>query len=118
MSIDHLPVIGIGQSIHDEGPQTEEPSTETDAEHDVQAGSTILDDRASITYHMSLLQLVEFLRLPFEQCKHCGKPKPFPATVKSRGTAAVIEWVSVWLAYILPFSWICVPFAIKVCKFI
>lgn len=56
---------------------------------------------ASIVYHNSLKQLTEYLVLPISTCARndpntntpCNAPKPFEISIKSRGTAAIVEWV-------------------------
>jgi len=56
---------------------------------------------ASIVYHSSLKQLVNYLDIPTRACtpidrttkQRCGAPKPFEVVVRERGTAAVVEWV-------------------------
>ena len=94
VSIDHLPVISPDESVHDGGADDEEPIATPDLEHDIQAEANILEQPACIAYHMSLRQLVERLQLPEQVCKHCGTPSPFDVRITSRGTAAIIEWVS------------------------
>ncbi|XP_065109924.1 uncharacterized protein [Paramisgurnus dabryanus] len=69
----------------------------------------ILSVPASIAYHSSLHQLVQYLQIPVDTCKkieqrtrqYCGASKPFRIEIRSRGTAAIIKWTcprghSVW----------------------
>lgn len=66
----------------------------------------IIGHPASIAYHDSLKQLAEYLLLPVSMCsakdpnrkEECRAPGPFEINIRSRGTAAVIEWVSLYLA--------------------
>ena len=66
----------------------------------------IIGHPASIAYRDSLKQLAEYLILPVNMCPskdpntkvQCRAPGPFEINVKSRGTAAVVEWVSLYLA--------------------
>lgn len=62
----------------------------------------IIGQPASITYHSCLKLLAEYLVLPVNMCTakdtntnaECGAHKPFEVNIHSRGTAAIVEWVS------------------------
>ncbi len=59
---------------------------------------------ACIAYHNCLKQLAQYLVLPVTKCNaedintnlECGACQPFEISVTSRGTAAIIEWVSIY----------------------
>lgn len=75
----------------------------TDAPEERQAPTEeeFIGKPASIAYHQNLKLLAEFLLLPIPMCTgkdpvtfaECREPGPFPVRVKSRATAAIIEWV-------------------------
>ena len=68
----------------------------------VEVEEDIIGKPASIAYHDCLRQLCEFVALPIDSCKgkdpitqkQCQAKGPFEINIKSRVTAAVIEWVS------------------------
>lgn len=72
----------------------------------VMVADNIIGHPASIAYHDSLKQLAEYLLLPVSMCSakdpnrktECRAPAPFEINVRSRGTAAIVEWVSIYLA--------------------
>ena len=97
VKIDHLPVLSLDDSVHDVGDENEESNPQRDEEHELDGGSTILKDPVCIAYQMALHQLVEHLQLPQNECKKCGTPKPFAIRIASRGTAAIITWVSLFV---------------------
>ena len=101
LRIDHLPFISLDESVHDEGDDIEGIDPPRDEQHELDGGPTILQEPACIAYHMSLHQLVGRLTLPENECKKCGTPKPFDVRITSRGTAAIIEWVSYFLNILL-----------------
>ena len=65
----------------------------------------IMGHPASTAYHDSLKQLAEYLLLPVSVCSaqdpnrkvECWAPGPFETNISSRGTAYVIEWVSLYI---------------------
>lgn len=108
ISLDELPVISMEDSVLDAADQPQDPTTtETDTTPLKDAAAALVVDdvisqHASITYHNSLKQLAEYLVLPVDMCttknpttkQQCGATKPFEVCVESRGTAAVVEWLS------------------------
>ena len=94
ISIDHLPVFGLEDTVHGLA-DTDEPIPDPDPDHEFPAGNSLLDDPAGIAYHLCLEQLADHVVPPVpEFCKYCGNEDTFGVKVKSRGTAAIIEWVS------------------------
>jgi hypothetical protein len=78
----------------------------------VEVEEDIIGKPASIAYHDCLRQLCEFVALPIDSCKgkdpitqkQCQAKGPFEINIKSRVTAAVIEWVShVLVAHVISF---------------
>ncbi|CAL8310654.1 unnamed protein product [Boreogadus saida] len=67
----------------------------------VEVEDDIIGKPASIAYHDCLRQLCEFVALPIDSCKgkdpitqkQCQAKGPFEINIKSRVTAAVIEWL-------------------------
>lgn len=62
----------------------------------------IIGHPASIVYHDCLRQLAKYIVLPITKCSKYnsvtkpqrGAAAPFEINIKSKGTAAVVEWVS------------------------
>ncbi len=67
---------------------------------------------ASIVYHDCLRQLAEYIVLPMTKCtakdpvtkQQCCAQPPFEVDIKSRGTAAVVEWVSLHILGLISIS--------------
>lgn len=112
MNLDDLPEINMEDELYDledieEGEYDEEEELITTDAPPFPAVMRVLceDDivgvPASIVYHNSLKQLVQYLNIPVRACtamdwttkQRCGAPKPFEVVVRQRGTAAVVEWV-------------------------
>lgn len=98
------------ETVHDE------PNKDSDAQTDmpndslrVVAVEDLLENAGSIVYHNSLQQLMQNMHLAVNVCPHkdshnkqeCKAPGPFQVNIKSRGTAAVMEWVSMIILLIL-----------------
>uniref|UniRef100_A0AAV2LXL5 Uncharacterized protein n=1 Tax=Knipowitschia caucasica TaxID=637954 RepID=A0AAV2LXL5_KNICA len=94
--------ITVEETVHDisvmdenqeEGLADDEPPSE--------AGLDTIGQPASLAYHSCLQQLAETLQLPFSTCnvkdpdtsKPCQAPRPFKVLVRSRASAAIIEWM-------------------------
>lgn len=68
---------------------------------DVSEGD-LIDQPACITYNSCLTQLASFLQLPMKKCNYsdrqtgtvCDGVPPFQVKLRTRGTAAIVEWVS------------------------
>ena len=107
--LDALPTVSMEDTVHDDQDNTSDPSA-SDMPTFPESIKVIVEDDiighyASIAYHESLKQLAHYLLLPINICPvkdpqtkvECRAPGPFECTVKSRGTAAVVEWVSLYL---------------------
>ncbi|XP_062379106.1 uncharacterized protein LOC134067711 isoform X2 [Sardina pilchardus] len=110
--LESLPVVSMEESVHD----AVDPSHDSTSKEPPlpEAIKIIVDDDvighpASIVYHDCLRQLAEHIVLPMSKCtakdpvtkQQCCAQAPFEICIKSRGTAAVVEWMcpqghSVW----------------------
>ena len=103
--MESLPVVSMEESVHD----AVDPSHDSTSKEPPlpEAIKIIVDDDvighpASIVYHDCLRQLAEYIVLPISKCtakdpvmkQKCCAQAPFEMYIKSRGTAAVVEWVS------------------------
>ncbi|XP_065099320.1 uncharacterized protein [Paramisgurnus dabryanus] len=103
--LESLPEINMEDTVHD---ATDNAPDKTMADMPTlpEAAKVMVDDDiighpASIAYHDSLKQLAEYLLLPVSMCSakdpnskaECRAPAPFEINVRSRGTAAVVEWM-------------------------
>lgn len=99
---DALPAISVEDTVHD---SSDVGPTHTDASEmpevlQAQSEDEVIGQPASIAYHLNLQLLAEYLLLPIPMCTAkdpvtnavCQAPGPFRVTVKSRTTAAIIEW--------------------------
>lgn len=127
LNVDDLPEVDIEQTLYDldneeeevedeeqdqEPEQQQEQQQQEDLEGETHAEKfpveikvlcedDIIGVPASIVYHNSLKQLVQYLSIPSEVCRRmnratrqqCGASKPFDVVIKQIGTAAVVEWV-------------------------
>ncbi|CAM4301752.1 unnamed protein product [Leuciscus chuanchicus] len=108
LNLDDICEINMEDTLYDfedmEEEEKEEETT-TDASPSTFLMKVICEDDiigvpASIVYHSSLKQLVQYLDIPTRACtamdrttkQRCGAPKPFEVVVWERGTAAVVEW--------------------------
>ncbi|XP_065103967.1 uncharacterized protein [Paramisgurnus dabryanus] len=102
LSLDSVQVVSMEETVHDE------PNKDSDAQTDmpndslrVVAVEDLLEKSGSIVYHSNLQQLMQNMHLAVNVCPHkdshnkqeCKAPGPFPVNIRSRGTAAVMEWV-------------------------
>lgn len=121
LCLDDLPTVSLEDTVHDavdyshRDPESTDipPQTDVESVTPQTAGKTpatlkvlveddVIGHPASITYHDCLKQLADYLVLPVNMCPakdpntkvECRAPRPFETNVKSRGTAAIIEWVS------------------------
>uniref|UniRef100_A0A8C6UAK9 Uncharacterized protein n=1 Tax=Neogobius melanostomus TaxID=47308 RepID=A0A8C6UAK9_9GOBI len=96
--------IAMEDTVHDVSGidlEEEEEEEEGSAKLPDQRGLEFIGEPASIAYHHCLKELAESLILPISKCKtrdkyssvECQSPGPFRVTVKSRATAAIIEWI-------------------------
>lgn len=110
--IDRLPLIGSEEAVMDildSEEQTADPDVTEHSEHSifplpdgVRVESDLINQPASITYHENLMKLVSFLQLPIGKCNYsdrstgqdCEGIPPFRVSLRSRGTAVSLEWVS------------------------
>ncbi|XP_051272909.1 uncharacterized protein LOC127372967 isoform X2 [Dicentrarchus labrax] len=104
--IDRLPVIGIGETVHDQ-PAHEDPRDEPDNQDPmfprrkhVRSEDDIIGAKASIVYEECLRQLASFLILPVDKCTGvlrtgamCDCVAPFKISISSKGTATNVEWI-------------------------
>lgn len=97
--IDHLPVIGMDETVHDPVRGREAVSSE---QQRVPVEDDLIGARASIVYEDRLRQLLSFLVLPVDSCpgrrktgEVCGRVAPFDVRTSWTGTATSVEWVSV-----------------------
>ncbi|XP_065133775.1 uncharacterized protein [Paramisgurnus dabryanus] len=103
--LESLPEINMEDTVHD---ATDNAPDKTMADMPtlpeaakVMVVDDIIGHPASIAYHDSLKQLAEYLLLPVSMCSakdpnskaECRAPAPFEINVRSRGTAAVVEWM-------------------------
>lgn len=108
--IEELHVIGLEEAVHltpeDEVPLLCEQHVPTSsASHKVMCEEDIVGQRASIVYETKLKQLVTHLQLPVQKCNFvnkmtketCQASPPFEVHLTSRGTASVLQWVTVFL---------------------
>ncbi|KAM4584545.1 uncharacterized protein PAE49_004061 isoform 2-T2 [Odontesthes bonariensis] len=101
IGLENLQTISMEDTVHDS------PDTETSepppvlGKVEVDEEDIIIGQRASITYHVCLKQLAEYLLLPVSLCPNkdpltsleCGAPGPFHIQCKERGTAVILEWI-------------------------
>lgn len=108
-TIDHLPVIGIDETVHDL-PAAEVPPDECLPSHEtsilpgpqkVFCDDDIIGVRAALVYEDCLRQLVTFLALPVDRCtgvlrtgQACDCVAPFKTNITIKGTAMRVSWVS------------------------
>ncbi|XP_074490247.1 uncharacterized protein LOC141766933 isoform X2 [Sebastes fasciatus] len=101
--LDALPAISMEDTVHDSsdvGP-TLTDAPEMPEKLQPQREDEVIGQPASIAYHLNLKLLAEYLLLPIPMCTAkdpvtnaaCQAHGPFQVTVKSRATAAIIEWV-------------------------
>lgn len=114
-AIDRLPIIGLEESVLDMHDRGDEPDLPDDPEQlsachmpsfpgpkQVVVEGDLIDQPACITYNSSLTQLATFLQLPINKCSYsdhqtgteCDGVPPFQVKLHSRGTATIVEWVS------------------------
>lgn len=108
-SIDHLPIIGLDETVHDlpaseDCPDDPLPSLEMPilpGPEKVVCEEDIIGVRAAVTYENCLRQLVKFVALPVDRCtgilrtgQVCGSAAPFHTNISFKGTAMSVEWVS------------------------
>ncbi|XP_077371760.1 uncharacterized protein LOC144015549 isoform X2 [Festucalex cinctus] len=105
--IDELPIIGIDDSVHDlsgiEEPTDVPEMLPTHFLPDnvkVEKGKDIVDVKAAIVYENCLRQLVDWVKLPFDNCpkglsmgERCESSAPFKVVITTRGTAMKVEWM-------------------------
>ncbi|XP_074471906.1 uncharacterized protein LOC141756232 [Sebastes fasciatus] len=100
--LDALPAISMEDTVHDSsdvGP-TLTDAPEMPEKLQPQREDEVIGRPASIAYHLNLKLLAEYLLLPIPMCTAkdpvtnaaCQAHGPFQVTVKSRATAAIIEW--------------------------
>ncbi len=108
--IDSLAIIGLDETVYDildtEPPSADPPPCTQPpcfpSPPEVFTEDDLIGKRASIVYEDCLKQLVTFLMLPVQKCPHrcnfshveCQSLPPFEVSIKSRGTASIMEWVS------------------------
>ncbi|KAI4824091.1 hypothetical protein KUCAC02_012634, partial [Chaenocephalus aceratus] len=96
--------ISMEDSVYDSIDDTQDPTTTTDTFPEtakVRVEDDIIGHPASIVYHDSVHQMAKYLVLPVNMCNamdpttnvECRAPGPFKISVKSRGTAAIVEWM-------------------------
>ncbi|CAM4574040.1 unnamed protein product [Leuciscus chuanchicus] len=103
--LESLQEISMEDTVHD-APDNAPDKTMADMPTLSEAAKVMVEDDiighpASIAYHDSLKQLAEYLLLPVSMCSakdpnrkaECRAPAPFEINVRSRGTAAVVEWM-------------------------
>lgn len=111
--LESLQEISMEDTVHDAPANAPDPTT-SDTPTPAEAAKVLVEEDiighpASIAYHDSLRQLAESLLLPVNMCSakdpnrkvECCAPGPFEINVRSRGTAAIIEWVSLHLAQMI-----------------
>ncbi|KAL0973307.1 hypothetical protein UPYG_G00201750 [Umbra pygmaea] len=103
--LDALPIISMEDTVHGSEDNSQDPTTANlppiPENAKVQVEDDVTGRQASITYHDCLKQLGEYLVLPVNMCNakdshtkvECGAPRPFEVNIKSRGTAAILEWL-------------------------
>lgn len=115
--IDDIPVIGLEEAVIDisDREEPDEEQAEDDAEEQsasdisnfpsllrVVSESDLIGQPACIMYTKNLLQMAQFLQLPFGKCYYkdhssgveCDGRPPFTVESRLRGTAVILEWVS------------------------
>lgn len=110
--IDELPVIPTDETVHDlpenlstSSEEDDRPSTE---QLRVLTEDDVIGSRASIIYEKSLHQLAKMVDLPVRSCPHtissgqmCQSQPPFECCIQQRGTAFIVEWVTIAFLIIL-----------------
>ena len=107
--LDALQAISMEDTVHDSsdvGP-TYNDGPEISENIQAQSENEVIGQSASIACHLNLKQLAEYLVLPIPMCTAkdpvtfagCKAPGPFQMKVKSRATAAIIEWVGTCVSY-------------------
>lgn len=105
ITIDVIPEMSIKETVHDIADLEDDAAADLPpfpVEIKAICEDDILHVPALIVYHSNLQQLVHYLQIPvdtrkkLEQCtgRYCGSSKPFEVAIRSRGTAAIIEWVN------------------------
>lgn len=92
--LDALQSVSMEDTVHDAvdpEPMEQAPIPE---KNPVQSEDDVIGHPASITYHVCLTQLAEYLLLPIKLCivKECQAPGPFKIQTKSRGSAVIVQW--------------------------
>ena len=109
VDIQSLPVIAEDATVHDT-PDLVEPGVEDEPLStllQVQCEDDIVGQSAAIAYETSLEQLVNHLIFPKSTCTWgdaemnlaCGASSPFNCQIKKRGTAFILEWVSLIISF-------------------
>ncbi|XP_077065699.1 uncharacterized protein LOC143718569 [Siphateles boraxobius] len=112
INLNNLPELNLEDTLYDcEEKEEEEEHDDNDEEistdvtfpssSKVVCADDIIGVPASIVYHSSLKELVQHVNIPTRTCTKidknrklpCGASKPFEVVVKSKGTAAVVEWI-------------------------
>lgn len=99
--LENLQAISMEDTVHDPGDSEPVEPQPVAGRISVQNEDDIIGHPATICYHVCLRQLAEYLLLPTPLCTvkdpltsvECLAPGPFSIEVKSRGTAAIIQWV-------------------------
>ena len=77
-----------------ESEQDEEESFQLSEPVTVKCTADLIGKRACIAYEDNLKQLATLVQLPICKCNSCSCVEPFEFKTKTRGSAIIIEWVS------------------------
>ena len=104
LRLETLPTVSLEESVLDVdfNRDSARPDTPLPEAMKVVVEDDVVGHPASIVYHDCLKQLAGCVALPMTECtekepmtnKPCPAKAPFEIRIKSRGTAAVVEWVS------------------------
>ena len=111
--MEELPAISLEEAVHGtvQHNSAEDVDVPLPESLRVVVEEDIIGRGASIAYHDCLKQLTDYLIIPVSMCKAkdpqtntvCGAERPYEVSVRTRGTAAIIEWVGYFLFFTDPF---------------
>lgn len=102
--MENLESIGLDDTVHDIPDMDSCSTPPLPGKVEVDKEDVILGERVSMVYHVCLQQLAEYLTLPISHCptSQCGVPGPYHVKCKERGTAIILEWVSLQYRSLVP----------------
>ncbi len=112
--LESLPVVNIEETVHDVANPSHDAARKEPPPEAIKilVEDDVVGHPASIVYHDCLRQLAEYIVLPMTKCtakdpvtkQQCCAQPPFEVDMKSRGTAALVEWVSLHILGLISIS--------------